>query len=746
MLLSLPSEIVDLIAYFSAIDLLPHPAALHAKRKLSGQDLTACTVQPGGLSHLLLTCRQLHRQLELKRNPLLYADVFRAKFDAAAIGRRFGQEAVSSQALADEYRRRCIILKRIRAACREDALRPEGNNELGAANLKENLWLAYMMMLENDGQNLKSLEWADIHQYLQLHHTQEMLESAIEPGYPPDSEDRALAVHIYYLITDPARLAQETKDDAEERLFVLRPFVFASHKFESFFAPWTLKTLPIQRPEDTIEAMDEVEKARTAARAEASSIPVPRVRARPLPGSSSHRSNTESPSSSSAGSGSGSKARAPSEATSHGGPSDGGPSAESPSTHRGRAQPARTPASPFVEDLSPKVRSTVITHCGQRITIRPPILALAAYPTFFGHVERNPSIVGLTAIVDRGSEPGTMDRPGAPGPPRPATQLGLLHPTLSGGRNGEQKMDSPKAAASLLTLRSEDHDQDVTRLVACHDPYRSPGLRPCFFEGAFEGAWEGRFSFFDFDSYREMLAGRMRSLYEGPFGEQPQVWKLKEHFVRVGEGYRKEMGQCSMITAGFHLDEPLDELLKLPRSVHGAKEQAREKGQGKRGPGDGDSQTQETTGKSKQSRLSPPPADYHLYPQFSEEEGGARAGHGYIAHGTHRPGASEERYEMLISGIGHSAWGRFILRGRVRAWDGMVVLSKEYNPDGRGRWIYRGYVLAGGSFVGRWRDSFTPGELSGYEGPFVLNKRDGKMAGDPAAAAVANLKADRTGS
>jgi hypothetical protein len=41
-------------------------------------------------------------------------------------------------------------------------------------------------------------------------------------------------------------------------------------------------------------------------------------------------------------------------------------------------------------------------------------------------------------------------------------------------------------------------------------------------------------------------------------------------------------------------------------------------------------------------------------------------------------GGEEAGLEMLLTGTGHSAWGRFILKGRVRAWDGMATLVKEY--------------------------------------------------------------------
>ena len=32
----------------------------------------------------------------------------------------------------------------------------------------------------------------------------------------------------------------------------------------------------------------------------------------------------------------------------------------------------------------------------------------------------------------------------------------------------------------------------------------------------------------------------------------------------------------------------------------------------------------------------------------------------------------------MVTGTGHSAWGRFYVSGRVRVWDGMILLMKEY--------------------------------------------------------------------
>jgi len=43
--------------------------------------------------------------------------------------------------------------------------------------------------------------------------------------------------------------------------------------------------------------------------------------------------------------------------------------------------------------------------------------------------------------------------------------------------------------------------------------------------------------------------------------------------------------------------------------------------------------------------------------------------------------------------------------------------------DGRGTWLYRGYILNGGIWVGRWRDTMTEEATNGYEGVFAMVKR-----------------------
>lgn len=45
---------------------------------------------------------------------------------------------------------------------------------------------------------------------------------------------------------------------------------------------------------------------------------------------------------------------------------------------------------------------------------------------------------------------------------------------------------------------------------------------------------------------------------------------------------------------------------------------------------------------------------------------------------TEEPDDSEWTKEILLEGTGRSAWGEFMVRGRVRAWDGLIYLVKYY--------------------------------------------------------------------
>ena len=202
---------------------------------------------------------------------------------------------------------------------------------------------------------------------------------------------------------------------------------------------------------------------------------------------------------------------------------------------------------PFLADLSFHSRTCQMEHCGQTVTFIPPILSHAAVSIFFQRVELDPAAMGLSHLSsdDRDENEGTG-----------GWQLAQVFQGMSGAEPAntpEERADRRRKRRILHDpsfLRSTHHDKDFARLIACIDPRSSIGLKPSFHAGDFEGAWEGRFSFFDFDSYRDMLAGLMSSLYEGPFGEQPQVWKLTERMVKLGQKDCKG-GRGSILGAGY---------------------------------------------------------------------------------------------------------------------------------------------------------------------------------------------------
>ncbi len=197
---------------------------------------------------------------------------------------------------------------------------------------------------------------------------------------------------------------------------------------------------------------------------------------------------------------------------------------------------------------------------------------------------------------------------------------------------------------------SNQHDRDFQRLVSCYDPSVCKGMKRTMWRGSWEGCWEGNFSFFDFDAFREMLAGQSRALYVGPFGEQAQVWRLEETFVRPKSNSRKGKTRSRglplhgpMTNAGFPID------LASSTSAGLASPAA-------------EAMTMQETIKLQVEAID----GYEMVPDEDvdvalADDNGEEAG-----------------LEMLLTGTGHSAWGRFILKGRVRAWDGMASLVKEY--------------------------------------------------------------------
>ncbi|KAF8583511.1 hypothetical protein K439DRAFT_1348493 [Ramaria rubella] len=230
--------------------------------------------------------------------------------------------------------------------------------------------------------------------------------------------------------------------------------------------------------------------------------------------------------------------------------------------------------------------------------------------------------------------------------------------------------------ASTATAISHRWDCDWERCIVSKADGSKPNLERVYRPGTLEGAWEGLFTYTEFTVYAAILSGAPpQTLYDGAIGQNIQIWKLREYNLYSESLYSQKASQNSL-----PIGDAFDAF--FPQIIIDEKD------------------------------------DHAIFAYGSEQSKYFR----YL----HEPTKDNQKLcDVVVLGEGHSSWGDFELRGRVRASDGLVTVLKQYvshETESRAKWIYRGY-LVGGKLVGRWRDALTPLRLDGYEGAFELNRR-----------------------
>ena len=134
---SVPQEVLEHIAFFTATGTFLGP--------------------PSSLLPLLLTSRPINASLSITANHHLYADIFCHKFDTAAPLARLGLDRLTSWALADELRRRCVVLQRLRNRLDSTTHARHADGADNRMSVYDVLFTAYIMMLENGGKNKRQL-------------------------------------------------------------------------------------------------------------------------------------------------------------------------------------------------------------------------------------------------------------------------------------------------------------------------------------------------------------------------------------------------------------------------------------------------------------------------------------------------------------------------------------------------------------------------------------------------------------
>lgn len=281
-----------------------------------------------------------------------------------------------------------------------------------------------------DGKNIFFLaQDCDFQNWVILYYKDDMLQDSLVPGYPKDTGDKALGMWCS-LLSGTDFSAVQTPADVDEKIFTLRPYVFACAKYDITYAPWHHRRLPLSDP---------------------------------------------------------------------------------------GLQPVQTPSS----EGDPTLRSKAVPYGRFGYTWRraPPHFVLGAYLVFFRLLERQ-------LINGQGQQSGQGQGPS----PEDTARKGLF-------------------AVSRI-LPSIYHDREWQRNSVCQDPNTSPGLPALTFLGDLNGYWRGTFLFYDFEMYRQIIAGDLRAVYTGQFSAQHVEMQLKETVIKI----RKNQlgGEGPLLDAGFN--------------------------------------------------------------------------------------------------------------------------------------------------------------------------------------------------
>ncbi|KAI0354683.1 hypothetical protein OH77DRAFT_1437376 [Trametes cingulata] len=209
---------------------LPHDVILAVALELATIDVLG---PPRHLPPLFLTCRYLNDVLN-SRKKALFARIYRCIFDTRAAIRRLGARAVNNTTLAFQLVKQVSALKRLR------------DGDLDSYNLTSDLWTAYIMLLENDGRNYSHLvEYAHIDVLIDR-----FMDSRLwsfregNLGWPVDSTPSSLVVWMLWFTMSPERLAGMSEERRGKIMDLLRPFALVPVMYYPFHAPDVRFELP----------------------------------------------------------------------------------------------------------------------------------------------------------------------------------------------------------------------------------------------------------------------------------------------------------------------------------------------------------------------------------------------------------------------------------------------------------------------------------------------------------------------
>ncbi|TFK33451.1 hypothetical protein BDQ12DRAFT_738768 [Crucibulum laeve] len=296
---------------------------------------------------------------------------------------------------------------------------------------------------------------------------------------------------------------------------------------------------------------------------------------------------------------------------------------------------------------------------------------------------------------------------------------------------------------------SRRYEEDWYRCVGCSDLWASDSpLRGIVFKpGTLSGSWAGRFLQPDFQAHLSVLVDSRVQPTSIQLHHKPLYWTLREHHCLYPEqpllpGLERmdNMERGDVLNAWLprgirinHLEDAIEALdpaserrtryeTFLPRSVAPYSKAACEKLERLETRWISDDSDEEIAEDISGVELGSanPDANFPDASYINDDDE-------YADMVLHRDSGISD---ILVTGeTGEyygNAWGHYNIIGRVRSWDGFVVLlrtPRDENQQYLGTWIFKGYIH-GRNFVGRWRETSTPVDMIGFEGGFVVCKTE----------------------
>ncbi|GJJ13415.1 hypothetical protein Clacol_007669 [Clathrus columnatus] len=705
MLTTLPYTILEHIAFYLSV--IPSTSCLSH---------SPTPTPPSNLPPLLLSNKVIYQTLNIRATPHLYSRIFQATFDSRAIRRRRKNDNVHVAELAHELKRRWIVIKRFwrrvvkrtghshqwieESGCQHmdngDEEVIDDNEEL----LRTDLWTVFTMFLENDGRNAAILvRYAHIDAFaLQcllpgglLHHR------AVDfnGGWTIESEVNALLGWIFWF-TDFDRVPNESIEQRDEIIEALSPLYVGSFKYAFPHAPISFFYDPLHPTH-----------RRAARRVQTNTAPAYTI-----------------------------------------------PAAQNPSIHPLLTSPIHPPCLVPLSSSSSSFPPPLLT-LARPLPIPPTILSYVSRQEHqFLRWPREPS------GVPRGSRaPATREearRTGWAGPTGEDYLWFLGVRTKRVELNLEDNMDPYEDEARSLSKR---WDIDWARLLVCFDPFGESHIpRPRFqsrirvYEpGLLDGLWDGKWLMTPPDIFHELLHSTEQGIplpsgFRPPHIQTPMSFRLKEHhsftcnpdynlpyddtgpgalrawipenvrFLQDGDQLNiyENTGSRSRLIGTYETFSPFishRERRQKARATRATRSRwVKERSGGRR-------RTTHNTLTMSESDDSMSTDHEYMYNEDDTEDDDGDNDESLFGNGV---------WDIIITAETEppfaEAWGALSFRGRVRPWDGLVVLERM-PANGTGRWIFRGYLHGGVNLVGRWRETSTQFDAPGWEGAWVMGRR-----------------------